>query len=87
MRQRRTVTPCRLPRCQREQDTSGVPEQLHPKHNDTPLQALAVYDPPIVSLGALLESDASPREIRRRLRLNFAIRCLLDAIAERQAAS
>jgi hypothetical protein len=36
---------------------------------------------PLVPLAALLLSDASPREIVRRLRLNVAIRMLLDAIA------
>jgi hypothetical protein len=36
----------------------------------------------IVPLTALLLSDASPREIVRRLRLNVAIRMLVDAIAE-----
>jgi hypothetical protein len=36
----------------------------------------------IIPLRALLLSDASPAEIRRRLRLNVAIRILLDALAE-----
>jgi hypothetical protein len=35
----------------------------------------------IIPLRALLLSDASPAEICRRLRLNFAIRMLLDALA------
>jgi hypothetical protein len=44
-------------------------------------------DTPIIPLAALLASDASPREIVRRLRLNVAIRMLVDAIAESERAS
>src|SRR5260221_2853108 len=40
----------------------------------------------IVPLSALLCSDASPREIVRRLRLNVAIRMLCDAIRETEVA-
>jgi hypothetical protein len=36
-----------------------------------------------IPLRALQARDASPAEIRARLRLNLAIRILLDAIAER----
>jgi hypothetical protein len=42
------------------------------------------YTIPLVSLRALIASDASPVEIRRRLRLNLAIRILLDAIEARE---
>jgi hypothetical protein len=50
---------------------------------DTAAGMLAeLEEAPIVPLAALLCSDASPREIARRLRLNVAIRMLLDAIAE-----
>ncbi|SRR5258708_1481976 len=42
---------------------------------------------PLIPLSALLLSDASPREIVRRLRLNVAIRMLLDAIAESEATA
>jgi hypothetical protein len=42
---------------------------------------------PLIPLSALLLSNASPREIVRRLRLNFAIRCSLDAISEQEVAS
>ncbi len=42
---------------------------------------------PLIPLAALLCSDASPREIVRRLRLNLAIRLLVDAIHEREVAS
>ncbi len=44
-------------------------------------------DSPLIPLAALLLTDASPREIVRRLRLNVAIRMLLDAIAESGVAS
>jgi hypothetical protein len=37
---------------------------------------------PLIPLRVLLLTDASPREIVRRLRLNLAIRMLVDAIAE-----
>jgi hypothetical protein len=42
------------------------------------------YTIPLASLRALIASDASPVEIRRRLRLNLAIRILLDAIEARE---
>lgn len=41
---------------------------------------------PLVSLRALLDSDASHREIVRRLRLNLAIRLLLEAEAAADCA-
>jgi hypothetical protein len=85
MRQRRTVTPCQ-PRRQRGHGTDSVPQQQQqypfPYYTLSPMQ-----DAPLVPLHALLLSDASPEEIARRLRLNLAIRILLDAIAEREVAS
>lgn len=44
-------------------------------------------DAPIIPLAALLLTDASPREIARRLRLNTAIRMLLDAIRESEVSA
>ncbi len=44
-------------------------------------------DAPLIPLAALLLTDASPREIVRRLRLNVAIRMLLDAIAEQEVSA
>jgi hypothetical protein len=83
---RRTVRPCRSRR-KREGD-SGVPQhEFIPTANHTPLRTPVVHDAPIVPLAVLLETDASPREIARRLRLNLAIRMLLDAIAEQGVAS
>ena len=41
---------------------------------------------PLIPLRVLLLTDASPREICRRLRLNVAIRLLCEAIAEADAA-
>jgi hypothetical protein len=41
-----------------------------------------VEDAPLIPLRVLLLTDASPREICRRLRLNLVIRLLVDAIAE-----
>jgi hypothetical protein len=42
---------------------------------------------PLIPLRVLLCTDARPREIVRRLRLNVAIRMLLDAIRESEVAS
>jgi hypothetical protein len=66
----------------------SIPRQLIPSHRIAQARpAVYLADPPLASLGALLETDASPTEIRRRLRLNMAIRCLLDAVEEMEAAS
>ncbi len=50
------------------------------------LDELEEWDAPLPPLAALLASDASYSEIVSRLRLNFAIRMLLEAIAEADAA-
>jgi hypothetical protein len=42
---------------------------------------------PLIPVAALLLADASPREIVSRLRLNLAIRVLLQTLAESGAAS
>ena len=69
----------------RHQELANFPNNLIPSNSIA--QALAaVYAPavPLASLPALLASDASPEEIRRRLRLNLAIRILLEALAEHE---
>jgi hypothetical protein len=45
-----------------------------------------LVEAPLIPLAALLLSDATPHEIAARLRLNFAIRLLLDAIREADCA-
>ncbi len=66
----------------------SIPQQFIPAHRIAQARpAVYLADPPLASLGALLETDASPTEIRRRLRLNMAIRYLLDAIEESERAS
>jgi hypothetical protein len=47
---------------------------------------LEEWDAPLLPLAALLASDASYSELVSRLKLNFAIRCLLDAIREADCA-
>ena len=74
----------------RDQDnqTFTVGDPTISRYGSTTDRMLAeLEEAPIVPLAALLCSDASPREIVRRLRLNVAIRMLCEAICESEVAS
>jgi hypothetical protein len=73
-----------------QDDDQTIPigySNIHPYGNASRRIVADLAEAPLVPLSALLLTDASPREITRRLRLNLAIRMLLEAIAEQEVAS
>jgi hypothetical protein len=68
--------------CDQQTRSSGQGRRQTSSNTDRKYSIPAIEGVPIMPLCALLRSDASPTEIRRRLRLNVAIRILLDAIEE-----
>lgn len=76
-----------MPRKKPPDSTNAQPPTLGNVRSAKPTtQANITVNNYTIPLRALTRSDASHAEIVSRLRLNFAIRCLLDAIREADCA-